>query len=714
MTPKFPTVQECDATNDAQNYCSRESKYFFSILLLDFLQSSILIYLTRKYRRMKIFFYCAMLICMVTALHAQDTTYFSVVQGKDIKGMQKSWMNGPHEYHFIYFYNDRGRGDSVYEVVRTANNGLITSVKIEGVDYYKNAYNESFEVSGDSVVWIVNGQRKAKPNKNELFANIEAPGILEPIIKALLQQPNLTTTAFNSGKIQILPLHSETISFKGKKLQLKLCEMYSNENNPPFFIWLTNENKFFAGVSGWFSQISQGYESLADTLLDIQEKQSLVYYGKQMNELSTALPAAFAVTHVRLFDAEHATMLNDMTVLVANGKIQSVGSSAEIKIPATYKVIDGSNKTLMPGLWDMHAHYDKSEGTLYIEGGVTHVRDMGNDDRLFMTRDAIRKNELLGPDISYMSGFIDQAGPYQGPTGTIAHSLQEALDGVDKYHRMGYNQIKLYSSVDPKWVTPIAAKAHGYGMRVAGHIPSFMTAAQAVNDGYNEITHMNMVMLNFMGDTVDTRSRGRFYAVGLRSKNIDLNSKEVNDFINLLIAKNISLDPTMNVFAEMFTLYAGDTAASIKPVVDWMPENEKQDVAVQTSFAPIEQKPTYMASYETMMKMLKKLYDNHILIVSGTDGGEAFALAHELELYVQAGIPPLNALQTATYNAAKDCNLLKQYGTIKQGYEADMILVNGNPAEDISDIRRVEWVVKNNRWYDSKKLFATRGWTYYY
>ena len=115
-----------------------------------------------------------------------------------------------------------------------------------------------------------------------------------------------------------------------------------------------------------------------------------------------------------------------------------------------------------------------------------------------------------------------------------------------------------------------------------------------------------------------------------------------------------------------------------------------------------------------LMKMLKKLYDNHILIVSGTDGGEAFALAHELELYVQAGIPPLNALQTSTWNAAKDCNLQNQYGTIAEGRSADMILVDGNPGIHISDIRKVEWVIKNNRRFNPKELFASLGWSYYY
>jgi len=192
-----------------------------------------------------------------------------------------------------------------------------------------------------------------------------------------------------------------------------------------------------------------------------------------------------------------------------------------------------------------------------------------------------------------------------------------------------------------------------------------------------------------------------------------VNGKEVAAFIQLLKEKKISLDPTMNVFYGMYKVYPGDTDASYKPILTWMPADQRENAAATTSFAPIEQKATYSASFSNMMAMLKKLYDSGILLVSGTDGGEAFALEHELELYVQAGIPPLKALQTATYNAAKDCNLQNQFGSITVGKQADMILIDGNPGTNISDIRRVEWVIKNNRQYYPRKLFASIGWSYY-
>ncbi len=659
-----------------------------------------------------IFFFCMLLIQKSTTAQT-DTLFYAFVKGTETKGVQKMWMKDAHEYGIFYQFNDRGRGDSIFATVKTNEKNLITNVEIEGVDYYKAPYKETFEISKDSATNNTNGNIKTLPFNSELFVSFAAPGMMEPVVKYLTNQNDSVVKQFNGGTISLSAMHEKNILFKGKALHLYLYELYFNTNNPPVFFWFDADKHFFAQAQSWFSMVRKGYESLADTLNKIQELQSIDYYSKQMRSLSSDLPATFAVTHVRVYDAENATMQNNTTVLVKNGKIISVGADASLKIPQGYAIVDGTNKTLIPGLWDMHAHYDKGEGLSYLVGGVTHVRDMGNSDNLPLIKAAIAKNEIIGPDISYMSGFIDQAGPFEGPTGSIVHSLDEAIKAVNKYAKNGYQQVKLYSSIDPKWVAPIAAEAQRLGIKVCGHIPSFMTATQAINAGYNEVTHMNMIMLNFMGDTIDTRSRGRFIKVGERALNLDINGKEANDFVQLMQQKNVSLDPTMHVFSEMFTIYPGDTDAAIKPIIPWLPADQREDVAAKSSVAPVSQKQTYLASYDKMRQMLKKLYDNNILIVAGTDGGEAFALENELEIYVQAGIPPLRALQCATYNAAKDCALTKNYG-IKPNVTADFVLIDGNPETNISDIRRVEWVVKNNKMYHPKQLLQSIGWGYYY
>ncbi len=656
-----------------------------------------------------------LLFLLPSPLRAQppDTLFYSIVKHGEKTGYQKIWQTGGHHFHSSYQFNDRGRGDSVAAEIITNDSGRVVNATTTGIDYFKRPFHESFTITKDSAITILNDDRKSQPFMGEVFQSAE-PTDIEPSTEFLLRHPNERLPLLAGGTITMLQPAGMNVPFHGTTLALFLCEFYVNENTPPVFVWIDTDRHFFASASDWFSTIRAGYESLVDTLNILQLGQAKVYFRKQIRALSDTLPSLLAVQHVRLFDAEHAVLLEDMTVTVRNNTVVAVGPSSSTPIPDGYAVIDGTGKTLLPGLWDMHSHYQESEGLNYIAGGVTHVRDMGNSNRLPAIRDAIRQNELLGPDISYISGFIDQAGPYQGPTGAIVHSLEEGLKAVDEYARRGYQQIKLYSSIDPKWVAPLASKAHALGMRVCGHIPAFMTAAEAVNAGYDEITHMNMVLLNFLGDTVDTRTMQRFSMVGEHAKDLDLNGAEVRSFISLLQQKRTSLDPTMNVFAGMMTVFPGDTDASVKPVTNWMPADQRRNLAARSSFAPVKDRSMYDASFDKMMQLLKKLYDSGILIVAGTDGGEAFALEHELELYVQAGIPPERALQFATYNAAKDCSLLETYGTVAAGKPADMILVDGNPVSSISDIRRVEWVIKNNLMFHPKRLFASIGWGYYY
>jgi hypothetical protein len=471
--------------------------------------------------------------------------------------------------------------------------------------------------------------------------------------------------------------------------------------------------QFFATINSWASNIRRGYESWTDTLFAIEESASRSYYEKELNNYSRVLPHHILLTHCNVFQSASASVQKDMTVEVIDGKITDIYRPAGKLMTRHDTIIDCKGKFLMPGLWDMHGHYAKDEGPAYLAGGVTHIRDMGNDKVLLTYKKQIAENQLLGPDISYLSGFIDKEDPFQGPTGAIIKTLDEGLKAIDDYHRLGYQQIKLYSAISPQWVKPLAAHAHGLGMRVCGHIPAFMTAEQAIHAGYDEMTHMNFVFLNFMGDTVDTRTPARFRLVGSNAGKLDLHSKKVLDFVQLMKEKHIVLDPSMNVWQGMFDEFKGDTSSFIKPVLKWLPESSLATLTIQSPFGSEEQKQAYKASFAAMMQMLKLLYDNGIMLVAGTDGGEANALHHELELYVQAGIPPNEVLKIATCNAALDCNMQQVYGSIEKGREADFILIDGNPLSNISDVRKVEWVLKKKRFYNPRQLLAAQGWKYY-
>jgi imidazolonepropionase-like amidohydrolase len=303
----------------------------------------------------------------------------------------------------------------------------------------------------------------------------------------------------------------------------------------------------------------------------------------------------------------------------------------------------------------------------------------------------------------------------QAPVGKIITTLTEGILAIDYYHKRGYNQIKLYSSIKPEWVKPLCDRAHSLGMRVSGHVPAYMNATQAINAGYNEITHNNMIFLNFMGaDTLATNGIARLRIPAALSGTIDLESNEVKSFIQLMKQKSISHDPTLGIQEGLYDEFKGDTSKRIKPIIDWLPETMRKNLANTSSVGSEEQKPAYKASFQNSLKMVKLLFDNGILLVAGTDGGNALALHRELEIYNEAGIPANEVLKIATYNAAKDCGLENVYGQIAVGKSADFILIDGNPTKNISDIRRVEWVIKNGRIYLPKQLLATNGWKYYY
>lgn len=656
------------------------------------------------------------LICSAVNLSAQnDTTYYSVYGTGIIKGHQKVWKSGPNTYHYTYQFNDRGRGDSTVTILQTNTEGLFTAMETSGVDYYKNKYAESFSIMGDSAIWVVNGDRKSKKLNNQMYTSLPAPAMYGLIINWLMKQPGRKGARLPDATFHMDEPVLKEVTVNGKTMQIKLVALYFDPYPTPQYIWLTKDMQFFASVSPWTNDIMAGYESWKDELIKTQEIASQPYFHKEVENKSRELVRHILFTHASIFQSYTASVQKDMNLEVTDGKITAIYpySTSHTTLKAD-TIIDCKGKFIMPGLWDMHVHYSKDGGPRFLATGVTHIRDMGNDKILLTYRKQIRENNLMGPDLSYLSGFIDKVDPFQGPTGIMINSLEEGIKAINEYHELGYPQIKLYSAILPGWVAPLAAHAHKLGMRVCGHIPSHMTAEQAIKAGYDEITHLNFLFLNFRGDTVDTRTPARFRLVGEYGGSLDLQSKKVQDFISLLKQRNIVIDATMIVWEEMFNEFKGDTSHYIKPIISWLPESALGNLANQTPYGSEEQKPAYKAAFSNMMKMMKLLYDKGIFLVAGTDDAPGFPLQHELEIYTEAGIPANQVLKIATYNAAKDCNLENKYGQVLTGREADFILIDGDPSVHISDIRRVEWVIKNQRMYQPKQILQAEGWKYYY
>ena len=370
-------------------------------------------------------------------------------------------------------------------------------------------------------------------------------------------------------------------------------------------------------------------------------------------------------------------------------------------IPSQAERIDGGGKALLPGLWDMHVHVGPTDGLLHMAAGVTSVRDLANDnDGLMLIKKSIEEGTAIGPRIT-MRGFMDGRGPYTGPTKVFVDTEAEARSAIENYAKLGYEGIKVYSSIKPELIPTIIKLAHDDGLRVSGHVPAFMTAQQFVEAGADEIQHVNLLFLNFFFDEVkDTRTPARFIAVAERAATLDLNSERVRSFVKLLKDRNVVVDPTLVAFETMFTDRPGRSRRATR----------RSPIACRRRFGAASwpaacrcrraRTRAISESARALLRMTKLLYDSGITIVAGTDALPGFTLHRELELYAQAGIPTPEVLRIATLGAARVARRDKELGSIAPGKLADMVLVDGDPAKRIGDLRRTALVIKDGAIYE--------------
>jgi hypothetical protein len=357
----------------------------------------------------------------------------------------------------------------------------------------------------------------------------------------------------------------------------------------------------------------------------------------------------------------------------------------------------------------MHTHLSEDQGILHLAAGVTTVRDMANDtDKLLDLRKRWDSGETIGPRV-LMAGFIDGPGPYAGPSKVLVDTEEQALAAVDNYAKLGYVQIKLYSSLDPKLVPAIAKRTHELGLRLSGHIPNGMTAEQAVREGFDGIQHVNFLFLNFLPPEIDTRTPARFTEVAKHAAELDLNSERVRRFIALLKEHGTVSDPTLVAFEGMFTGRPDQLDPSLAPVADRFPAQVRRAVFGGGLNPPADLVQRYRDSFRAMQNMVRALHDAGVTIVAGTDALAGFCYHRELELYVDAGIPAPDVLRIATLGAARVMKRDGERGSVAAGKLADMILVDGDPTRNISDIRRVVLTVKDGTVYDPAKLYAAIG-----
>lgn len=652
-------------------------------------------------KKLLLFLFCAFALSQAQVATNQSkpdaavTRYAFLLAGNDA-GFETSAVEPDGTLVFHSEYNDRGRGPKTDEHIVLSKDGLPAQVDTTGYDYSKAPVNEHFVLKDGKATWKSQAEEGEKSVTGRAFYVSTSGSVQEygVFARALLASPEHRLRLLPEGEATIEKLGSLKVQANNQSRTV-IQYAISGLDFTPTPLWLNEDGSFFALSTGWVAVIMEGWESTVDALKKAQNQIEDQRSGELARKLAHKPAGPLVFVHANLFDTEAAIMRPGSTVVINGNKITAVGRDGQVSIPQNAEVIDAAGKALLPGLWDMHVHLQRADGLLNLSAGVTSVRDLANDlDFLTAAKKRFDEGAEVGPRI-LMAGFVDGRGPFQGPTNVFADTEEEAKADIDRYASLGYVQIKIYSSIKPELVPKIAQMAHAHGLRVSGHVPAGMIARQFVLDGADEIQHINFIFLNFMPSVKDTNGRSRITEPAAHAAEIRIESDEVKEFIQFLKQHKTVVDPTLGVFENSYVDRRGVIAKGVAPSADRLPTQIRRAFLGGGLPVPEGLDQRYKDSFQQMLKMTKALYDAGIPIVAGTDGLAGFYLHHELELYVQVGIPAPKVLQLDTLGAARVMKRDQDLGSIAPGKLADVILVDGDPSLHIGDIRRVQTVVKD-------------------
>ena len=477
-------------------------------------------------------------------------------------------------------------------------------------------------------------------------------------------------------------------------------------------LWMDGDNNLIALVStdaefDHFEAVRDGYEPLLTKFIASAARDEMAALTELSTKFAGARKGTLAFVGATVIDGTGRPPMENATIVTSGGKIVAIGPSAQVKIPSDATRVDASGKTIIPGLWDMHAHYEQVEwGPIYLAAGVTTVRDVGNEfEFITAVRDALNSGQALGPRM-LLAGIVDGDSKMALGVGRV-NSAADAQAWVQRYHDAGFQQMKIYSSVTSDNVKAICAAAHKLGMTVTGHIPIGMDAYQGVNDGMDQINHVHYIYDLLLPKDFDPRKTNPKDAWQTRAA-VDVNSDAGKEAVQFLKSHGTVIDPTLSLMELTFLRTADEPAASIEPgVLKVAPELREQ---LTTGGLPPDYKAQAHSVRQHYLELLGALHRAGVPIVAGTDQGvPGYSLYREVELYAEAGFTPMEALQAATIVPARVMKLENESGTLETGKRADFDILDANPLDNIHNIRSVRSVVANGVLYQSAPLWQSVG-----
>jgi imidazolonepropionase-like amidohydrolase len=514
------------------------------------------------------------------------------------------------------------------------------------------------------------------------------------------------------GGVRIEHRGRETVEVNGRRVELDRYGIdgviWGRE-----IVWFDAEERLVAAITvdaefNRFEAIREGYEPALPYFVARAGEDGMAALAELADRLSPKRVGTLAIVGGTLIDGTDRPPVEDAVVVIAEGRITAAGARSRVTIPDRATILDAHGRSILAGLWDMHAHFCQVEwGPIYLAAGATTVRDCGNEREFAVAvRDAIAAGRGLGPRL-LLAGFVDGKGP--GSMGVVlATTPGEARAVVRRYNDAGFVQIKVYNSLRPELVPVLAEEAHRLGMSLTGHLPGGMDLEKGVEAGMDQINHIVMITRAMRpAKPLPTPEQPTPLGRSKADLGVDVGSDRARQVVRFLKDHGTVIDPTIALY-ELLVRPTDRPLAAIEPGIALVaPELSG---SLNSMGVPPEQSEIATAVFQKQMEVLAALIKAGVPIVAGTDQGvPGHSLHRELELYVKAGMTPMEAIRSATIVPARVMKRDEELGTVEVGKRADLIVVEGRPDRAISDIRKVRSVVTGGRVFDCAELWKCVG-----
>jgi imidazolonepropionase-like amidohydrolase len=629
--------------------------------------------------------------CASTLAVGDTVRYVDLTGPRRPAGGLRVWRGTDGATHFVDETRIVGRGYFKPRIARSEgefcvrSDGVLQRLSLRIRSDARTVYSQTFTRVGDSVRMVVNGvrtTRRAAPFELPRVTHEPRGRPLEALLlQAALRDSTRTIRFIGGGSATLREITSLSLVRNARATPITLYDL-REPSGVRHRLWLDSMGQLFAEVATPFDLLLPA--AWADragevVLADLRTADSVIQAAA--HRLIRPRDHAVAIVNATVMDVEDGVARPNMTVLLEGPRISSVRAGDSTTIPAGARIIDARGGAVIPGLWDAHAHLmgsTQSDGLprTWLASGVTSVRDPFADTVLVpLQTKRITEGNQIGPRV-YPAGLIDGWYPDTLLFGRFPNRLEipvQARDSADvrrlieRYHQLGFRWIKFYDALPPHLVKLAIAEAHQRGMRVAGHVPLEMTGRDAIEAGFDEITHAPEAIAYLVNrDLRDPIAGGMS---GERAAALDLASPEIHRLVTAMKARGASLDATLCVYEGR--LRKGDETRR---------------------------------AYDRLVGFVRLLRTNGVRVAVGTDN--SCTVARELELLREAGFTNAELLRMATLDAARAMGVDRELGSIAVGKLADLVILEGNPLEQIGALNRVKVVIKDGVVFDDLKALA--------